>query len=334
MKLPVFFVFCFLWPSWLLAQQRPQYSQYVINNYLINPAISGIEDYADIKLGFRNQWTGMKGAPATLYLTGHTKFGGSTATNALNAPANKPSSFGTEKADFGRYRRLKAHHGLGGIILHDKIGPFARTEISASYAYHIPLTANMQLAGGLAAGVISQALRPDYLDFADAGDVMDTGWSKFSPTFSGGVWLYSANFYAGASAVQLFTKGNAPATENTSQGRFTNHYFLTAAYKVQPLPSIAIIPSVLVKYMQPLPVSLDYNLRVMYADRLWGGLAFRQHDSFAFLGGLTINHYLDISYAYDLGVSELGNQTGGSHEVVLGVRLNNRNKIICPQNLW
>ena len=31
------------------AQQRPQYTQYVFNNYLLNPAVTGIENYTDIK---------------------------------------------------------------------------------------------------------------------------------------------------------------------------------------------------------------------------------------------------------------------------------------------
>ena len=36
------------------AQQRPQYSQYMVNNFLLNPALSGIEDYADIRISNRH----------------------------------------------------------------------------------------------------------------------------------------------------------------------------------------------------------------------------------------------------------------------------------------
>jgi type IX secretion system PorP/SprF family membrane protein len=55
----------------LSAQQNPQYSQYMMNTYLINPAVVGIEDYTDIKVGYRNQWTNFEGAPTTYYLTAH-----------------------------------------------------------------------------------------------------------------------------------------------------------------------------------------------------------------------------------------------------------------------
>jgi type IX secretion system PorP/SprF family membrane protein len=53
------------------AQQKPVYTQYVLNNYIINPAISGIENYTDLKLSYRKQWVGIEGAPSTFYMTIH-----------------------------------------------------------------------------------------------------------------------------------------------------------------------------------------------------------------------------------------------------------------------
>ena len=50
------------------AQQRPHYTQYILNNYILNPAISGIENYTDVKLSARDQWVGLNGAPRTAYL--------------------------------------------------------------------------------------------------------------------------------------------------------------------------------------------------------------------------------------------------------------------------
>ena len=43
----------------LAAQQKPGYTQYILNNYIINPAITGIENYTDVKMSYRNQWTGI-----------------------------------------------------------------------------------------------------------------------------------------------------------------------------------------------------------------------------------------------------------------------------------
>ena len=61
--------------QFLFAQQRPQYTQYVLNNYIINPALSGIENYTDVKISSRDQWVGLNGAPRTMYLTVHSPIG-------------------------------------------------------------------------------------------------------------------------------------------------------------------------------------------------------------------------------------------------------------------
>src|SRR3954469_22891785 len=57
------------------AQQRPQYTQYIFNNFILNPAISGIENYIDVKAGYRTQWEGLEGAPQTSYISIHAPLG-------------------------------------------------------------------------------------------------------------------------------------------------------------------------------------------------------------------------------------------------------------------
>ena len=32
------------------AQQKPHYTQYILNQYILNPALTGIENYTDIKV--------------------------------------------------------------------------------------------------------------------------------------------------------------------------------------------------------------------------------------------------------------------------------------------
>jgi len=57
------------------AQQKPQYTQYVMNNFILNPAIAGIENYVDLKAGYRAQWQGLDGAPVTSYISIHAPIG-------------------------------------------------------------------------------------------------------------------------------------------------------------------------------------------------------------------------------------------------------------------
>ena len=330
-KTSTFLLLLMFLPLLVFSQQKPQYSQYMINNYLLNPAIAGIENYLDIKSGYRNQWTGIEGAPSNFYLSLHTKL----AKDKARAPeaGNKTPSFvgGNELRSIYRRSGAQPHHGLGLILLHDKLGPFKRLEANLSYAYHIPLSSQVKLAAGASAGVSQHSLRGDNLFFANPGDAAAAGWTVFRPNLQLGMWLYSSNFYAGVSASELISNTVSVEDERGVDINFENHYFATAAYKIAYAERIDLVPSVMVKLLQPMPVSVDYNLRAIYDNKLWAGVSYRQSDSFAVLAGITWNQTFDLGYSFDAGVSSLG---GVSHEVVVGVRIPNRHRVVCPQNLW
>ncbi len=75
------------------SQQRPHYTQYILNQYIINPAISGIENYTDIKMSVRDQWVGLNGAPQTGYFTIHAPLGKKdyrTSSTSYEIPGQNP----------------------------------------------------------------------------------------------------------------------------------------------------------------------------------------------------------------------------------------------------
>src|SRR5690349_624670 len=75
MKKISFWLVCMLFIGTLSAQQLPHYTQYVLNQYILNPAITGIENYTDVKFSHRHQWVGIEGSPVTSYFTLHTSLG-------------------------------------------------------------------------------------------------------------------------------------------------------------------------------------------------------------------------------------------------------------------
>src|SRR6185295_3501783 len=77
----------------VIAQQRPHYTQYILNNYILNPALSGIENYIDVKTSYRDQWVGLNGAPKTFYLTIHGPIGKKdykTSSTSYQIPGENP----------------------------------------------------------------------------------------------------------------------------------------------------------------------------------------------------------------------------------------------------
>jgi hypothetical protein len=74
------------------------------------------------------------------------------------------------------------------------------------------------------------------------------------------------------------------------------------------------------KYVQPAPISLDANLRVIYKDMAWAGFSYRMNDAIAVMAGFTINESLVFGYSYDIPTSDIQTVTSGSHEIMLGIR--------------
>ena len=301
-----------------VAQQRPQYSQYMLNNYLLNPAIAGIEDYADIRVSHRRQWVGLDGAPSTYYLSAHT-------------PLNKGASG-------NKYHRALAHHGVGTVIHTDKTGPLRRTGVNVSYAYHLPLTTSLNVSAGVAAGVIRNSINSADLDFSNDNDPL-LGGGDINNTvldLNLGLWLYSRNFSVGVAGAQLLEDAGSfgAATRGEPVLGLQRHYFVTASYRLEPTESLDIIPSVMVKLADPSPASIDANLRVLYDERFWVGGGYRHNDAIVAMVGVYISPLLDLSYSYDFTTSDLDRVSAGTHEVVVGFKLLNNNRIICPQWVW
>ena len=317
------------------SQQRPQYTQYIFNNYLLNPAISGIENYIDVKAAYRNQWVGLTDAPVTSTLSLHAPLG------KRFLYGNATSFGGQENNPMNRsyvqtYQAAEPHHGVGFHIVSDKAGPISRTDINATYAYHLGLTETLNISVGISAGISRMSLDMSKITLENSVDPAITGDdSRLQPDLGMGVWLYGPRYFAGISAQQLLGR---PITftdnEVYDQGKQVPHYFFTAGYKLFLSDDIAAIPSIMVKQVSPVPVSVDANMKIAFQDKFWVGGSYRKDDSFAAMAGFNIGHLFNVSYAYDFTSSELKSVSSGSHEIILGLLLNNRYKVTCPQKLW
>lgn len=292
-----------------LAQQRPQYSLYYQNNYILNPAIAGIEDYYDAKLSYRNQWLGINGAPTTTYVS-------------VQGPLGNIE---------------KGHHGIGFDIIEDKTGPTSQLTIDASYAYHIPVTKTIKMAFGVSAGFTQYSLATDQLtldqDFDPA--VPRNRASQLVPDLIAGIWIYSEQFYLGASMTQLLpSQVNFNTQDKNPLNSLLPHEFVTAGYRFFMSDDFSITPSIMVKHVSPVPVSYDLNAKLQYRDIMWMGTSIRKTDGFSISAGFYISRSLNISYAYDYTYSPLQQYTSGSHEIILGLQLGNKTGVRCPKMNW
>jgi type IX secretion system PorP/SprF family membrane protein len=322
---------CLLIVGCASAQQQPYYTQYIMNNFILNPALAGIENYWDLKVSYRNQWVGLNGAPRTLYLTINTPLG-KTAYDyetPTTVPDLQAKSLGA-KQFLMEYSAPPAHSGIGFTIINDKTGPLSRIAAYGSYAYHVPVGLKTCLSFGLSLGVQEINLDANAVDFAQGNPadpaVLNSGYlNKLEPDVNAGLWLSNKSFFVGLSAQQIIAVPiNSPSGTTSSggvellTGKLIPHTFFTAGYKILVSNDINILPSVMLRYVQPLPIGVDVNAKIQYQDLLWVGFSYRYDQGYAAMFGVNISSSFNFGYAYDYTTTQLNTVSSGTHEIVLG----------------
>lgn len=267
------------------AQQDPQYTQYMYNMNIMNPAYAGSKESLSITALYRTQWSGLDGAPETITFSAHSPVG----------------------------ERV----GLGLSAIKDELGPISETNVYIDFSYTLPLGENVKLALGLKAGATFHDVGLTSLELQDPGDpFFSEDISNVYPNVGAGAFLYSDNFYLGIS-VPNFLNSVHLDENGLKYGSETQHFFATAGYVFQISDNFKLKPSVMVKSAFDAPISLDGNLNALFFDRFEIGASYRLDDSFSGLVGFQVTDFLRIGYAYDHITSELKGVGSASHEVIV-----------------
>ncbi|MGC4057262.1 MAG: type IX secretion system membrane protein PorP/SprF [Chitinophagaceae bacterium] len=312
------------------AQQKPHYTQYIQNQYIINPALSGIENYTDVNLSHRHQWTNFDGSPVTTYLT---------VQGAINKKDYRttPTSYEVQDGEnpvgreyWDQYTAAPAHHGVGFQFLKDNAGALSNVSAYATYAYHIGLSPKLNLSAGFGAGFTRYSLDVSKLDFmnttVDPSVYNSDAINKTKFDMNAGVYLYSSKYFIGLSALQLTASRLifSGSQITTLTGTTVPHLFLTGGYRVQLSDDFFMLPSLMFKYIQPLPMQAEANVKFQYRDALWAGFSYRHKDGIAGMIGMHCFNTMSISYSYDYTTSTLSTYNSGSHEIILGLIIGNK----------
>lgn len=331
MKFFYIFILCLFSYSIVLGQETPRSTQYIFNNILLNPALSGIDSYVDLKLGYRQQWSGLDGAPSTQYLSLSAPLGEEFVRGSINSFSSRgynPMS----RSFVNTYTAAEPHHGIGLVAMTDKAGLIRQSNAAVTYAYHLGLSSEVNLSVGASAGV-------NFLTFNATNIIAEHGSdplfsadynNRFRPDVGIGLWLYSPRFFIGASAKQLLGKRSTiEDNKSVSLPYQSTSIYATAGYKIFLDEDIAMIPSFLASYRKNSPTAVDVNLKLAYQDKFWVGTSYRNNDSFSLLAGFNVGSIVNLSYSYDVNTSALRSVNNGTHEIVLGFLLNNKYDVKC-----
>ena len=320
-----------------MAQQRPHYTQYVLNNYVLNPALSGIENYTDLKISGRDQWVGLQGAPKTMYLTVHAPIGKKdykTSATSYGVPGENPR--GTSY--WQNYTASEPHHGVGFSIINDRTGAYNRFNANLSYAYHLGISPRTNLAAGFSAGITRIGRNGEKAVFGNPGDPAQGSTGdlyRIKPDLNFGLWLYSADYFVGVSGQQIIPQ-TVVFQSDTMGIKLVPHLFATAGYRFLVSEEVNAIPSLMVKYVSGSPTTpqLDVNVKFQYKDLLWLGAGYRLQNGFSGMVGMNVGNTFNVGYAYDYTTTPLNTVSNGTHEFVVGFLLGNSYGDTCPRNVW
>ena len=306
-----------------MLAQSPVLDQWFLNNYLTNPAITGIEQYMDVQLSSRLQWTGVDGAPSSHFLSVHTPLGNPRSKNGFTKTPtpNKPTEYNYKS------RRYQPHHGLGGLVYMDRVGPFANLEANISYAYHIPVAEGLFLSAGASVGLFRQALDTDLVSIPVQGDPAISGFNPNSTlVLRPGLWLYGEQFYLGASLSEFFNPEDQDQLRTTIVT--TGYRFDSSAEGVHFTPyALARINTIRNNY--------DLGMKVDWRRLVYIGATYRSTNEAVIYLGASINFRMSFTYLYNTGSERsFTSGAGGTHEFQLNFRVRNRERIPCPQRMW
>ena len=278
------------------AQQLPEFSQYLQNDFILNPAIAGTKEYAPVTISHRSQWLNFTNAPVTQIGSIH---------GAVNQKV-----------------------GIGLTLINQTTGPTGMMSAQLSYAYRIKLTDKTRLSFGVAPMIIQQSLNKNKITLDEQNDNTFNRISGKSTVadINAGVYLYGEKYFVGISVPQLtgnkIRTGDALFTE-----RLRRHYLLNAGYDYVLNERYTLTPSVLLKVIESgAPAQVDVNVKATYKKLMWVGLSYRFSSSshfneaaIAFLGVSKAN--FSFGYSYDYSFASIGMYTGGSHELFVSYHI-------------
>lgn len=280
------------------AQQDPQYTQYMYNTQVVNPAYAGSRDALSFGALYRTQWVGLDGAPTSITFTGDTPIG------ALD------------------------NMGLGLSIVRDELGPSVETNLVIDYSYSITTSENSELSFGLKAGLDMLDVDFNKLNIADQGDVFEHNIdNKLQPQIGAGIYFNTEKYYVGLSVPNFLTTQhfNDSAIDDIQDGSFVGsvtaaerlHYFLIAGYVFDINENLKFKPAVLAKVVSGSPLQADFSANFLINEKFTLGAAYRWSAALSAMVGFQASNSIFIGLGYDYQTTELEEFSDGSYEIML-----------------
>lgn len=295
-------VLCLAGSAKVTGQQKVQFTQYMFNGLVINPAYAGADEALNLTFIQRKQWASIENSPSTQSLSAHTLF-------------------------------KKKNLGLGVTFVNDKIGVHRNLSGLTSFAYHLKTGERSYLSMGLQAGFHNR--RSNYISLAGSSTVdpklYDATVAYTAFDLGMGLYFRSPRLHVGISAPEILPE-RFSVNDTLAITLRTTNMFLFTKYRLTISESIDVEPSLLFKYLKGIPLSYDINMNMIFRKVLTLGMSYRKKESIDFMFKGQITPQLQIGYSYDHPIGEVSRLSNGSHELMVNYIFRYvQSKVVSPR---
>lgn len=272
------------------AQQDPQFTHYMYNMSVINPAYA-TDNPGVINVGgiYRTQWVGAVGAPKT-----------------VSAFVHSPIA-----------KRIE----MGLSIVSDEIGDVVKeNNIYADFAYVLPVSETNKISFGLKGGFTFFDANFNGFQYSDSNPdpAFAENINRTFPNVGVGTYFFSDKYYIGFSAPNLLkTKHLEHQDAISTIGVEEVHYFFTGGYVFDLNDKLKFKPAFMAKGVSGAPLAVDVTANFLVNNFFEAGVGYRLDDSVSGLVNFYITPTLRAGYSYDYTLSNLGKYNSGTHEIFL-----------------
>jgi type IX secretion system PorP/SprF family membrane protein len=141
--------------------------------------------------------------------------------------------------------------------------------------------------------------------------------------------------FAGFSVPTILTHAKL-FSGNLEQLRTPRFYYLNVGLKLPLDPmtkKITLQPSFLVRAQDGTPLSVDFNLNVIFDELILLGTSYRSGDGAILFVNFKLSEKFYVGYSYDWTTSDIRKFSNGTHEVMLNYRTRIRKlhgNLECP----
>lgn len=276
----------------VMAQQDPNYTFYRYNMNLINPAYAGAHEGSELGVNIRSQWSNVKGAPETQSVFFSTGMG--------------------------------KNLGFGVSIINDKTFIENQTSLMLDFSYKLKLSEETNLFLGVKAGANSYNVNTEGLNTFGIGSDpslmnLDGG---FLPNVGAGAYLKGKDYFLAFSVPRILTSDRLEQSGGLAKlGENKIHMYLTGGYDIAMSDNIVFKPSVLLRYVDSAPISLDLTGAFSFNERFELAAAYRLDEGVSGYLIFEATKQFHLGYAYEVAnENPVASISNGSHEIYMKIK--------------